>query len=97
MNASYVLDVLHAVEAGDRKVLKRDPQPPWCGNVEFTLDDGTRLVVYEDEGVWDYLDSIALPDGTEVRIDGRDPRWEDIKGYRPPENVIEDIYQMRAS
>jgi len=97
MNTRFILDILHAVEIGARWVVKRDPPESTWGNVKFTLDDGTILVVFGDEGVWDYVDSVILADGTTYQFWGDDmERWSDVHSYRPPKSVIEDIYEMEA-
>lgn len=96
MNPQAVLDILHSVESGERKVSLRDPLAH-CGNVDFLLEDGIIITIYEDEGVWDYVEKIILPDGTHVNFWGEDKeRWVDIQKYKPSPETIEDIYGMKA-
>lgn len=95
MNAQFVLEILHAIESGARQVVKREPLGLGWGNVEFTLDDGTKVVIFEDEGAWDYVDSVVLPDGTALRFWETDKdRWKLVREYEPPQPVVEDVYHM---
>lgn len=96
MTPAMILDLLHAVETGERKIVRR-PETLGDGGVkEFVLDDGSIVRVFEDEGVWDYVDSVVLADGTEVRFwdEARDSRWDDVRRYRPSDQAIDDVYWM---
>lgn len=37
-----------------------------CGNIEFRTSDGWSIVVFNDVGEWDYLDSVLSPDGRAI-------------------------------
>lgn len=96
MTPADVLDILLAIETGERKIDRIEPETPYSGDTEYFLDDGTKVVVFCDCGCWDYVDSIIMPDGTALDFweDDDDPRWETVRKYEPPQKVVEDVYKM---
>lgn len=90
-----VLKVLYAIEVGHIRVKPlRCPQSVQSGNIPYDASNGWRLIVFSESNAWDYLDSIVLPDGTEIDFweQGlRTGKWndgfEEVREYEPSEEV----------
>lgn len=60
-----------------------DPVEVYAGNVEYRLTNGWTVVVFNDCGEWDYIDSMISPDGDKLdyedqpEYDSDQPRFFD--------------------
>jgi len=100
--ADRVLAVLDLIERGQIRVKPlRCPQKIYAGNVVYDASNGWRLTVFNDCNAWDYLDSVVLPDGTEVDFwkHGSDTGdWNDgyevVRTYEPTEQSAWDRWRI---
>jgi len=87
--------MLEQVERGELGVEPIEgPADTFIGPVTFQLSNGYRLVVYNDSGEWDHVDSFYSPDGRHIVPWGfEDPEAERlVTTYRPPADVEQGIY-----
>jgi hypothetical protein len=66
-----IMAMCEAVDAGELSVeLEGDTtwDVAYSGNMTFRLGNGIRLVVYNDCGEWDYIDSYIAADGTRTEV-----------------------------
>ena len=54
--------LLQAIERGSVR-LHADRDPSEDGLIEYTTQDGWRLVIFNDASSWDYLESVTSPEG----------------------------------
>lgn len=95
-----LLAVLHAVERGDvtLEVDGATPAQVYAGDVYYKASNGWRLVVFNDCGEWDYLDSVIAPDGRSAEFpDGHsDDEDTDLDRvfwtYRVSDEIAESRY-----
>lgn len=85
-----LLAVLRAIEAGE-VTITCEIDPVYCVHVEYRTSNGWRLVVFNDCGEWDYLDSAEAPDG---RTWAFLEMSEAMQDYRPPDEVVRAAYKM---
>jgi len=73
-----------AVDAGELSV-ELEGGETWeqaygAGNLTFRFGNGVRLIVFNDAGEWDYIDSYIAVDGTKTEVDWFDAplllNWE---------------------
>ncbi len=71
MTEQDILAMCKAVDAGELSV-ELEGGKTWdeaySGNMRFRFGNGFRLVVYNDCGEWDYIDSYIAPDGTRTEV-----------------------------
>jgi hypothetical protein len=100
MTVMEVLDLVHQIEKKEVTIALEEPRP-LTGNVTFVCSNGYKVVVFDDCGQWDYLDSVVEPDGhvtsfwagieSEKKLN---PYWEPVRQYVPPDDVAEGIYGL---
>jgi hypothetical protein len=95
LTEAEILDVLQAIALRTILLLPEHVMHPNdSGNMLYTTSTGWKLVVFNDVGCWEYLDSMQAPDG-------RRATCEDIQGmpgvraYTPSAEGEEEIYVMR--
>jgi hypothetical protein len=95
LTEAEILEVLQAIELRTIQLLPDHViHPNDSGNILYTTSTGWKLVVFNDVGCWDYLDSMQAPDG-------RRATFEDIQGmpgvrnYTPSAEVEEEVYLIR--
>jgi hypothetical protein len=67
-----IVAMCEAVDAGELSVILEGGQTwdeAYSGNMSFLFGNGYRLVVFNDCGEWDYVDSYIAPDGTEMDVE----------------------------
>ncbi len=95
-----VMQVLEDIEKGKITLSLVDLDSVHCGwaDIEYKASNGWTLIVFEYEYTWDYLDTIIFPDGTKIYFrEGQisnDLKWDGVRGYRPPREVIRNVYQI---
>lgn len=95
-----VMQVLENIEKGRITLSLVDLDSVRCGwaDLEYKASNGWTLVVFEYEYTWDYLDAIIFPDGSKINLRQgevlNDPKWEGVREYRPPREVIRNVYQI---
>jgi hypothetical protein len=83
MTEQDVVAMCEAVDAGELSV-ELEGGETWeeaygAGNLTFRFGNGIRLVVFNDAGEWDYIDSYISVDGTKTEADFDAPlllNWE---------------------
>jgi hypothetical protein len=94
LTAADILAVLQAIERREVQLIPdHEIHPDDSGNMFYTTDTGWKLVVFNDLGCWDYLDSITAPDGRYATFDDI-KRMPDVSDYTPSAEVEEQIYRM---
>ncbi len=71
MTEQDILAMCRAVDAGELSVELEGGETwdkAYSGNMWFRFGNGVRLVVYNDCGEWDYIDSYIAPDGTRTEV-----------------------------
>ena len=69
-----LITMLEDVSSGELAIDKYDdPADVFLGCVRYELENGWHIVVYNDSGRWDYIDSFRTPDGKQLRP------WNDTK------------------
>lgn len=67
MVASEVKDLIRAVSRRWLTLEKIGPKVPGeYGDTVYSVETGHKIVIFWDAGDYDYIDSVILPDGTEV-------------------------------
>ena len=80
-------ELLAAIEAGTVHLTPiGEPQRIYAGIVEYVINNGWRLAVFNDCNEWDYLEWIETPDGRRVDFDQLD-KVSDLRSYRRPRSV----------
>lgn len=100
MTGDDLCAVLEAIERGDVtiKPTGRTADETYAGNVVYRASNGWTIVVFNDCNCWDYLNSVAAPDGAEREYpSGEHPESYDeidelFLSYSPPDDVIRNIY-----
>jgi len=67
-----IVAMCEAVDAGTLSVELLGGQTwdeAYSGNMQFRFANGFGLLVFNDCGEWDYIDSYIAPDGTETEVD----------------------------
>jgi hypothetical protein len=85
VTAQDILAMCEAVDAGELSVELEGGETwdqAYSGNLRFRFANGIRLVVFNDCGEWDYIDSYIAADGTRTEVDD----WGDslpLFGWEP--------------
>ena len=72
MTAQEVVAMCEAVDAGELPVELEGGEAwdqAYSGNMQFRFGNGIRLLVFNDCGEWDYIDSFVALDGTRTEMD----------------------------
>lgn len=84
MTEQDIVAMCEAVDAGELSV-ELEGGETWeqaygAGNLTFRFGNGVRLIVFNDAGEWDYIDSYIAVDGTKTEVDWFDAplllNWE---------------------
>jgi hypothetical protein len=106
MTEQEIVAMCEAVDTGELSV-ELEGGETWeqaygAGNLTFRFGNGIRLVVFNDAGEWDYIDSYIAVDGTKTEADFDVPllldwepkhfaRWGITTGYMlkplPPDQL----------
>lgn len=71
-----VVSVLRQVDSGEVGLRHVEcPHKVYAGNVEYLLDNGWRVVAFNDCGGFDYIEAIKKPGGPWVHVDLGEP-WD---------------------
>lgn len=90
-----IREVLTSIERGAVHLTPiRDPQDIYAGVVEYAVDNGWRLAVFNDCNEWDYLEWIEAPDGRRVDYDQLCDASSDLKNYVPSISVAWERYRI---
>jgi hypothetical protein len=73
MTEQEIVAMCEAVDAGELSV-ELEGGETWeqaygAGNLRFRFGNGIRIVVFNDCGEWDYIDSYIEPDGTRTEAE----------------------------
>jgi hypothetical protein len=86
-------DFLRAIESGEILLTTpRSPMEVYSGNMTYRASNGWEIVIFNDSGEWDYVDSISTADGRVYRFEDMDGDYLELEDYEPPEEVIEQRY-----
>jgi hypothetical protein len=72
VTAQEIIAMCEAVDSGGLLVELEGGQTwdrAYSGNMTFRFGNGYRLLVFNDCGEWDYVDSYIAPDGTRTEVD----------------------------
>lgn len=72
MTEHDIVAMCEAVDAGELSVVLEGGETwdqAYSGNMRFRFGNGFCLVVFNDCGEWDYVDSYIAPDGTRTEPD----------------------------
>jgi hypothetical protein len=67
-----IVAMCEAVDAGELSVTLEGGETwdqAYSGDMSFLLGNGFRLVVFNDCGEWDYIESYVAPDGTKTEVE----------------------------
>lgn len=78
-HTGLALEALSRADHGLVQVRGRFDSSP-AGNVDFTLEDGWRITVFNDCGEWDYIDTVTSPAGWSIDFDLMPSR---LRHWRP--------------
>lgn len=88
-------ELLTAIERGTVHLTPvQDPQDIYAGIVEYVVDNGWRLAVFNDCNAWDYLEWIEAPDGRRVDYDQLCDASSDLESYVPSTSVVWERYYI---
>lgn len=74
------LAVLEAVCRGEVTATPREtPKEIYAGDVVYDLSNGWQVIVFNDCGEWDYVDSMTSPDGTRFESFPEDYNQDPLK------------------
>ncbi len=84
MTEQEILAMCESVDAGELPVELEGGETwdvAYSGNMSFRFGNGYRLLVFNDCGEWDYIDSYIAPDGTRTEVEDFGPglglfEWE---------------------
>jgi len=88
-------ELLTAIERGTVHLTPiQDPQDIYAGIVEYAVDNGWRLAIFNDCNEWDYLEWVEAPDGRRVDYDQLCDASSDLKAYVPSTSVAWERYRI---
>jgi len=90
-----VLEVIARVEAGDLLVTKDCSWDVGALGVKFTTEDGWRIVVFNDAGQWDYIETVEAPDGRFLESPEID-EMPCVEDYHPATVAIARLWGLSA-
>jgi DNA-directed RNA polymerase subunit RPC12/RpoP len=88
ISEAELMDFLRAIEGGEVSLRPEfDPQDIYAGNVSYMASNGWRVTVFNDCNEWDYIDSVAAPDGRSLDFDSIDNHMPLAREYTPSDEV----------
>ena len=94
ISEAEIRELLTAIERGTVHLTPiQEPQRMYAGVVEYAVDNGWRLAVFNDCNEWDYLEWIETPDGRRVDYDQL-CEASDLARYVPSRSVAWERYNI---
>ena len=95
ISEAEIRELLTAIECGTVHLTPmQEPQRMYTGIVEYDVDNGWRLAVFNDCNEWDYIEWIEAPDGRRVDYDQLCDASSDLAHYVPSTSVAWDRYYI---
>jgi hypothetical protein len=94
ISEAEIRELLTAIETGTVHLTPiREPQDIYAGIVEYVVDNGWRIAVFNDCNEWDYIEWVETPDGRRVDYDQLD-EIPDLRNYEPSTSVAWERYYI---